>query len=319
MGRLLAFIVVVLCINSARAEVLSEDVVVLVNGRVLALDQYAYEVNDAVRNEFYHGAIPEAQLKSYRREVLESIIDEMLQEGEAVKRGLMFDQAELDEQVDQVDRKNGQDSQWVDAREKWLPIIRAQMERRAIVAELKDAEAELEPSLEQQQIYYRDNPDKFTRPMQQAVSIILLGVDPSSGSTAWEAAEAKAKELLLELEGGAEFEQLAELYSTDMTAPAGGDMGLMHEGMLGEEAQKVIDGLQVGEVSEPVMVLEGVALFRLNQRVEAQLLPFDVVQERLVGLLKRDMADIAWQALTFRLRSQAEVVYNESLLSRLGM
>ena len=49
---------------------------------------------------------------------------------------------------------------------------------------------DIEITDDQIQAYYDANPDKFTEPRRQRVSVILLKVDPSSGSEAWQAAMA---------------------------------------------------------------------------------------------------------------------------------
>ena len=117
--------------------------------------------------------------------------------------------------------------------------------------------------------------------------------------------------LLAQLRGGADFAELARLRSGDGSAAKGGDMGYLHRGMLGDQAQQVVDALAVGEVGEPVTLLEGVAIFRLEDRPALQLLAFEEVRERVRGLWLREHSEQAWQALLTRLRADTVITVSE--------
>jgi parvulin-like peptidyl-prolyl isomerase len=63
----------------------------------------------------------------------------------------------------------------------------------------------------------------------------------------------------------------------------------------------------VGQVSEPLEILEGMAIVQVTGREPSQLRPFDAVEERARGLLRRKGADEAWTALVDGLRAAAKV------------
>jgi parvulin-like peptidyl-prolyl isomerase len=100
---------------------------------------------------------------------------------------------------------------------------------------------------------------------------------------------------------------LARLHSGDDSAARGGDMGYLHRGMLPETVQEVVDRLALSEVSEPISLLEGIALVRLDDRKLAQVRDFASVRERTLQLWRRDEGDRAWQALIARLRSATPI------------
>ena len=136
--------------------------------------------------------------------------------------------------------------------------------------------------------YYRANPERFTEPKSERVSLILVGVDPSSPREAWDEAMQRARELHGELRNGASFADLARAHSSDPTAENGGDMGYLHTGMTGDSFQAAVDALQSGEFSEPFMILEGVAIVMLTDRIEPHLQAFEEVKERARGLQQRE-------------------------------
>jgi peptidyl-prolyl cis-trans isomerase SurA len=83
------------------------------------------------------------------------------------------------------------------------------------------------------------------------------------------AAEARRK--LLELKErmdnkAATFEDLAKLYSNDLSASKGGDIGWVYPGDTLPEFEKVMNALQPGEVSQPVQTTFGYHLIQVIER-----------------------------------------------------
>jgi len=93
---------------------------------------------------------------------------------------------------------------------------------------------------------------------------ILLKVTPTMS-----AADAKRK--LLELKErldnkAAKFEELARLFSNDSSANKGGDMGWLYPGDTVPEFEQAMNGLKVGQVSEPVETSFGYHLIEVLER-----------------------------------------------------
>ena len=116
------------------------------------------------------------------------------------------------------------------------------------------------------------------------------------------------------MEQGADFAELARLRSSDRSAENGGDMGYLHQGMLSPAAQQVVDELQIGELSEPVRLLRGVAIFRVGDRKAASLRAFEDVEKRAQELLIRKQSDQAWASLKQQLKDSTTIsVYSEDI------
>lgn len=93
---------------------------------------------------------------------------------------------------------------------------------------------------------------------------ILLKVTPTMS-----AADAKRK--LLELKErldnkAAKFEELARLFSNDSSASKGGDMGWLYPGDTVPEFEQAMNGLKVGQVSDPVETSFGYHLIEVLER-----------------------------------------------------
>ena len=162
--------------------------------------------------------------------------------------------------------------------------------------------------------FYKKNPELFTQPASDRIAVILLGVEPSSGPPGWEAAREKSRRIIDELAAGADFAELAALHSSDTSAQAGGDMGYQHEGALSPDAEAAIAELDIGGVSEPVRVLEGMVIFKLLDRRPRQLQDFADVEERAAQLWARQAGEDQWQQLLADLRAKADVRVDTSYL-----
>ena len=117
--------------------------------------------------------------------------------------------------------------------------------------------------------------------------------------------------LVQQLRDGADFAELARSHSGDKTAEQGGDMGYLHRGMLAEPAEKAIAELDIGGVSDPLRVLEGIAIFKVTERQPAQLRSYDNVTERARDLWRRHQSDTAWEALKRQLRDTTPIKIND--------
>jgi hypothetical protein len=72
--------------------------------------------------------------------------------------------------------------------------------------------------------------------------------------------------------------------------------------------------LQINEVSEPVTLLEGIALLKLTHRVESKLNTFERAKNQARQLLQKERADLKWKQFIFTLRQAATITIDESKL-----
>ena len=267
----------------------------------------------AARGKFYHGKPSDTAVAALQREVSDALVDEVLLLKDAKRRKLAPDRAAIQKTLDGYDQRYGTSEHWKTNRARLLPELKAKLERDSQLEQLKKlVKAVPQPSPQQIEQYWETNKDKFTEPQQVHLAMILLKVDPSSPQAKWDGARDEGTAIVKRLRGGANFGELARLHSGDGSAERGGDMGYLHQGMLPEPAQKAIDKLQAGELSEPVVLLEGVAVFRIEERKAAKLNPLDRVRDRARDLWLRDEGEQAWTALVAKLRRATPVKVDES-------
>ncbi len=286
-----------------------------VGGVAVPVEEFEANFHAGVRQRFYHGSVPKEQLAAFRREVADEIIDRilLLQEGE--RRGLEPDMDWVDGELQAWAGRIAGSANPGQAR----AIVREQLLGDSVIMQLK-AQVEAIPGISEEQLraWYRENPDKFTTPERLRVSLILLKVEPWSGGEAWQAAHDEAVRIIARIRDGDDFAALARLHSADGSAEEGGDLGYLHRGMLAPEAQDVVDELAAGEVSGPVQLLQGFAVFRLEERVAPKLNDFEQVAERARGLLARELQEQARERLLDDLRAKTTIEINQAVLATDG-
>ena len=99
--------------------------------------------------------------------------------------------------------------------------------------------------------------------------------------------EEKARELIAELEGGADFATLAQEHSTGPSGPNGGALGWFGPGMMVPEFEAAVVALEAGQISPPVQTQFGWHVVKLNETRLAEAPPLEEVREEIAAELQR--------------------------------
>lgn len=124
------------------------------------------------------------------------------------------------------------------------------------------------------------------------------------------AADAEHKMLSIKerLDNGADFAELARLYSNDFSSAKGGDLGWLYPGDTVPEFEKAMDELKVNEVSTPVQSPFGFHLIQVLERRTGDISP---ERQRMIArqVLRDRKADEVYQDWVRQLRDRAYVEY----------
>lgn len=291
----------------ALAQYASETWFARINGAEISGESYDRNAKDSFRRQFYHGQPPEAEISKMLKAVGEKLIDRVLVDEVARARGIVATPEALAAEIARLDRDFSQDPDWQKHRAEAIATVTPGIEMRLRAEQLEKQVRAVAPTEADVEAFYRANPALFTEPPKNKVSLILLRIDPSSPATAWDDARKRLLEIKAKIEMGADFAKVAKEVSDDATARSGGDMGYTHQGMLSPEAEEALQWLSIGEISEPVRVLEGDAIFRLDGRLPSKLQPFGAVRERAKALLVERSANAQWQSFLEDLRAKATI------------
>lgn len=301
--------------NAAPADnAVAPQVFARVGDVVITMQDYDAALALAARNKFYHGKPPEAELAVLQREVGDKLVADVLLVKEARRRGLKPDDTIVAQRLEQIDQRNLGNEQWQKMRTEWLPILTGRIQEENLLVQLESAVRDVPlPNETQIREYYNTHPEKFTEPEQLRVSLILLAVEPSSPGEKWMKTYELGQDLVKQLRAGADFAALAREHPGDAaSAEQGGDMGYLHGGMLPDAAQQTLDKLKIGEISDPVRLLEGIAIFRLTDRNLAKLNDFEAVRERASELWLKEERERVWKLLIAQLKKASIIQVDES-------
>lgn len=294
---------------AATAESLAPGIAAVVNGQTISEAEFnAYLVRTA-RQRFYHHVDPK-RITALRSEVIESMILARLLQAEADRQGIAGNPAEVEALMkhyfarlpDDAAREKFETEQGAALRQQLL--IRSKM--RKLEAQVRTVPAPDEGTLRK---FYESRLAAFTEPVRNRVSLILLKVDPGATEEAWKATAERAVKIREEILQGGDFVALAKKYSQDETAASGGDMGYQHRGMLARVAEDAIAKLAIGGITEPIRLLEGYGIFRLEGRIGEIVHRFEEpgVRAKVEALYRREEGERRWAEFERSLRKAATV------------
>jgi peptidyl-prolyl cis-trans isomerase SurA len=97
------------------------------------------------------------------------------------------------------------------------------------------------------------------------MSHILISVSAAASPGELEVATAKAKDLYIQLQEGADFAQLAVAYSDAQTALEGGSIGWRNGDSLPTLFAEIVPDMQPGQISEPIRSSSGFHIIKLDE------------------------------------------------------
>ncbi len=110
------------------------------------------------------------------------------------------------------------------------------------------------------------------------------------------------------LDNGASFTELARLYSNDLSATKGGDLGWLYQGDTVPEFERAMDELKIGEISQPVQSPFGWHLILVHERRTDEA---SQERQRLIArqALRERKSDEAYEDWLRQMRDRAYVEY----------
>jgi peptidyl-prolyl cis-trans isomerase D len=134
--------------------------------------------------------------------------------------------------------------------------------------------------------YYEKNKSNFIQEEKAKASHILIKSEIGDDPQIRDDAREKAKELLVKLETGEEFTELAKKYSQDAkTAERGGDMGWFERGKMDKSFDDAVFSLQIDEVSGVVESKDGYHIIKLTDKKEEKVKELDSVKDKITKTL----------------------------------
>ena len=219
--------------------------------------------------------------QKFGRQVLQDMINREVVFQEAEKLGIVMEPKQMEKELAKIRESYGVETdeeleaELVRQVGTNLEALKQELSYQYLLREL--ATREITVSEEQMLEVFHNNPERFYQPLRVHLWQIVV------------ASRAEAEQVRSELKAGANFETLAKERSIDsVTSASGGDMGwvMPEKSPLPDEAAAVIAELEEGEISHPVPIPDGYAIFRVTDIREPKQLTFAEAKEDL----RREMA-----------------------------
>jgi len=293
---LFIFILTSLVFNSsAYALAPLDSIAVVVNEDVITSNELADKVRYYEKQiQLSSGSV--SDMDSLKKQVLERMIRDKVQLQQAAQFGIQIDDISLNRMIDAMAKKNNMS----------LNQLRATLEQEGI--DFGDFRSQTRDELIIQELQKRMVADKVNvtpqeikqfldSSMQQDKSgtefhllHILIATPEDASPDDIQHAQKKAGNIYQQLLQGADFKQLAIRESNGSNALNGGDLGTRKANELPELFLQAIEGLQQGEVSNPVRSASGFHILKLaSSSSNAEM----VTQTHARHILIRTSADIS--------------------------
>jgi peptidyl-prolyl cis-trans isomerase SurA len=287
----------------SHARQYSDKIAAVVNGDVILFSDIEKHKRPIVRqlNRLPLGIVPPDKWPT-EKEILDELIVMRLLDQEAKEKKIVVTDAQVDAAIDALAKRNhvSRDKfmMFLAANRVGPGEYRRLMKRQFILNRLITEEVTRKVPLREEdaQQYFKKNRGKINEQYDELVKShtparppskepkpnipkyltkhvggrvrlkqITLPVSPGAGKKSAERILAKAKEIQREVMTGADFGKLAKKYSVDSFAKSGGDIGMMRAKDLRPQYRKIVELLDVGEVSRPLPAQRGIVILYLAE------------------------------------------------------
>jgi len=246
-----------------------DSIVAVINDDVIVASELEHQIALAIPEIRDRGMTlpPRPDLE---RQVLERMILGHLQLQRGKDLGIVIDDAVLTETISNIAARHGmtleelrttlaaEGVRYQDfAADMHLKLITTHLQTREVVTNIRVTDQEIERFLERES-------GRLIRRSDVRLSHILVGVSENAPTAVAKKIEAKAKNLVKRLRGGADFAQLAIRFSDGRRALEGGDLGWFPIGQVPSLAQEAAHSLTRGECTEPLRSPNGYHIIKLT-------------------------------------------------------
>ncbi len=220
---------------------------------------------------------------SLKLNILDELINNEILLERAKKLNLVASDGEVEDKFTEMKSPYTEDEFQRQLKERGISVddLKSDLRRQQSITKLMNHEVVAKISISDQDVadFYNSNKAQFNvaEPQYRIAQIVVTPrkeavIRNRKNDDATNEAEVsrKVKMLMDRLGSGADFAQLAMDYSEDMNSAAtGGDLGYVPESALNQSdptLKRVVMGLKAGEVSQPIVLKDGVRILKLVAR-----------------------------------------------------
>ncbi len=262
-----------------------EAIVAVVNDDVITLSQYKdqHEALYQMLRSQYQGEDFQKQYRAIRKDLLNTMITELLLYQEAKSRGYnVAEQIKLT--IENIKEENGLNSdeelkrvlsqQGVD-----FEVWKRQMEENFMKQSVIVTDVDRSIVIEDSEIvkYHKQHPEEFIEPEEYKLKAIYI---KGEGRTD-DQVDTLKREISEKISAGEDFATLAGQYSEGPEKESQGDLGSFKKGELEKTLEQAVEKLEAGENTSWLTVRDGWYLLKLVEKKESRIKTFDEVRKEI--------------------------------------
>ena len=274
--RIVFWTIFILISVAAHCPVLGETfnrVVAVVNDDVITLFELNKKIKEVTgRNSKELRRMDEATFLETRQKVLDFLIDERIA-GEKIKElSIQVGDQEIDEAIERIKKNN----QWtqedllerLEKRGVTYTRFREDIKNDLCRMQLLNIEIRSKIIIREEDIqqYYDEHREEFTVEGDFRIAAIFLSAPHGSGDDEKQRIMDLAEDLHNQIQGGADFAELASQYSQGPGAAEGGDLGYFKKKDMDRKLLEIVENLPEGGVSQPIVLPRGVQIVKMIEK-----------------------------------------------------
>jgi peptidyl-prolyl cis-trans isomerase SurA len=292
-----------------------ERVVAVINNEIIL----ASELDQMALPLLRQGLDPESaegkkMLEEARHKALDAMVDDRLVMQQATELKLNVSSDEVERAIDEVKKQNKlDDATFTEALKQQgftMEGYRKNLRRQILNLKVVNTAVRSRINISDDEVktYYQQNARQLGGDKQAHIRQILIGVPADANPDEVERKKRVAAKVVELGRGGTKFEELAKKYSDDdTTKESGGDAGWIGKGVLVDQLEEAIAGMDDGDVRGPIRVGPGWMVLQLVERKQGDIRPYDEVKEQLRKTLYEQQVEKATQSWLRELRKKAHV------------
>ncbi len=292
-----------------------DRVAATVNGEVVTLLDLAERAGPELQRADAQAAGPAREKARTRalKTAFDALVAERLFEGQAAALGIEVTDAEVDQSIDEIKRRNNLDDARLDEALAAQGMDRVAY-RKAVRHDLQTAHimgvkvgSRVKVTDDDVKNYWQTHPREFAASDEVRVRHILVALPEGASAAQTSAAHARAEKIAARLRAGEDFAKVAREVSDGPSAREGGELGWLQRGTVQPDIEKAAFALAAGQVSAPVQARAGFQILQVEERRGGSLKPLDSVKEDIRNRLVQEQVDSYREGFIAELRKDAVI------------
>ena len=272
-----------------------------VNGEPIYMEEVDKQLEQlGQQHQSLEGQQGEEYKKQFQKQILDDLIEQKLVLQEAEKEKIKVSDKEIDDWIKQAKQQFPSEQEFESKlKELNLTIEELKKNRKEQLLRQKMIEKitkDIKVTDKEVEDYYKKNKEELKEPEKVKIKWIILSE------------EKKAKEVLKELEEGADFAEVAKRESIDTaTKESGGVLGLRSKNELPPEVAEEAFKIELNKLSELIKMQQGYAIIMVEEKQPEKQKTFDEAKEEIKNRLLSEKQSKAYQDWIEKVKKKAKI------------